>query len=68
MKKFENLGRKLSKDEQKKIQGALTTPGCMQEYEYDCHRLREPYPCCAGLVCVDNATNTGTICMLANPN
>lgn len=62
--------KKLSRDEMKNLKGGYDTDnpgdgggGCMQEFTYDCHRVRAPYPCCAGLICADNATNTGTICI-----
>lgn len=60
--------KKLERNEMKNLKGGLPeggSGGCMQEYAYDCHQVRSPYPCCEGLVCVNNATNTGTICMLA---
>ena len=64
--------KKLSRDEMKNLKGGDETVdsvgggnGCMEEYTYECGRVRSPYPCCSGLVCVDNATNSGTICMLA---
>lgn len=37
MKKFENLGRKLSKEEQKKIMGGLVNPKCETNTSCDCH-------------------------------
>lgn len=62
---FKNM-KKLERSEMKNLKGGLQDGGgCMQEYEYDCGKIRAPYPCCEGLVCVDNATNTGTLCMLA---
>ena len=59
--------KKLERQEMKNLKGGLYAGGggCMVEYEYDCGLIRTPYPCCEGLVCVDNATNTGTLCMLA---
>lgn len=58
---------KLSRAEMKNINGGVTNGGgCMQEFEYDCHMIRTPFPCCEGLVCADNATNTGTICVSAS--
>lgn len=57
--------KKLSRDEMKNLKGGdETLDGCMEEYVYDCHLIRSPYPCCEGLVCVENATQSGTICML----
>ncbi len=60
--------KKLERSELKKLKGGVQTGGgngCMQEYEYDCHLARTPYPCCEGLSCVKNGTNTGTLCMLS---
>ena len=57
--------KKLSRDEMKNLKGGDEAIGCMVEYEYDCGLIRTPYPCCEGLVCVENATQTGTLCMLA---
>ena len=71
MKKFEKLGKLLSRDDMKKLKGGLDEIdpgggfGCMEEYTFDCHLIRTPYPCCEGLSCEKNATNTGTICVQA---
>lgn len=57
---------KLNRDEMKNIQGGIDPiggDGCMEEYVYHCGAVRTPYPCCEGLECVDNATNSGTLCM-----
>jgi hypothetical protein len=59
-----NIQGKMSRAEMKNIM-AGSGGACMTEYEYECGIVRTPYPCCEGLVCVKNATNTGTLCMLA---
>ena len=62
--------KKLSRIEMKNIKGGDETVdpgggsgGCMEEYVYDCHLVRSPFPCCAGLTCEENGTGTGTLCM-----
>jgi hypothetical protein len=61
------MQERMTRNEMKNINGAVAYGGgCMQEFEYDCHKIRTPYPCCEGLVCADNATNTGTICISAS--
>ncbi len=58
--------KKLERQEMKNLKGGVNEgDGCMEEYEYECGIIRTPYPCCEGLVCVKNATDTGTLCMLA---
>ena len=66
MKKLENFSRRLSKKEQKEITGGLRDGGtnCLKEFTYGCCLDNfEVEPCCAGLVCQINATNSGTICV-----
>lgn len=70
MKKFEKFGKVLNREDMKNLKGGIDQllppdDGCMEEYELDCHKVRSPYPCCEGLKCEDNATNTGTICVQA---
>lgn len=73
MKKFETLGRSLSKGEQKNIMGGpdkgskCSTQNCLPEFGIDCciPISGSGDPCCAGLSCVVNGTSSGTICMLS---
>ncbi len=49
MKKFENLGKKLSKEEQKKIKGGdADEPGCGKYYA-SCSNDK---PCCPAFACM----------------
>lgn len=64
MKKFEILGKKLSKDEQKQVRGGDPPGGCIEEYGYDCAKDQWPGgTCCPNLHCEVNGTSTGTLCM-----
>lgn len=54
-----NIQGKLSREEMKKIM-AGSGDCCLSEYSWDCSSAK---PCCTGLNCVRNGTNTGTICM-----
>ena len=58
MKKFENLGRKLSKEEQKKIKGGGQFPGCSGLNDLCGMSGGGLYYCCLGLVCL------GDVCSL----
>ena len=61
MKTNLDVGVTLNRAQLKNIKGGLGGDDCTLEYAYDCSEAR---PCCTGL-CMDNATNTGTICMPA---
>lgn len=71
MKKFETLCRSLSKGEQKNSIGGdydtgnCSTQGCLPEFSIECcmPSSGSGEPCCSGLACVFNATNSGTICV-----
>lgn len=65
MKKFEMLGKSLTKDQQRKIVGG---DDCLVEYAIDCclpggETEEGDPPCCSGLKCEVNGTGSGTICM-----
>lgn len=67
MKKFQLLGKSLSKAEQKNVKGGEGE--CYEEYQYgcclstiDCLPGNE---CCPGLKCEVNASGSGTICVKA---
>jgi len=61
MKKFENLGKLLSKEEQKQILGGDPPGGCLPEFTTGCSISNDD--CCAPSKCEMNATNSGTICV-----
>jgi len=50
MKKFENLGRKLSKEEQKKINGGVGDD-CLASFS-PCCKAENCMPCCGLYICI----------------